>query len=53
VLYCPTTTVNFVVTNNRLYYFDAYGYSVHCAQPAVTWSGNVNDSRAAINPDTK
>jgi hypothetical protein len=54
VLYCPSTTVNFMVTNNRFYYVDAYGYSDHCALPGVTWSGNVNDSTgAAINPDTK
>jgi len=54
VLYCPTSTSNFVVTNNRFYYADAYGYSVHCANPAITWSGNVNNSTgAAINADTK
>jgi hypothetical protein len=54
VLYCPTSTTNFVVTNNRFSYANAYGYSVHCAQSAVTWSGNVNDSTgAAIKPDTK
>jgi hypothetical protein len=54
VLYCPASTSNFVVTNNRFYYHDAYGYSVHCANPAITWSGNVSNSTGApINADTK
>jgi hypothetical protein len=56
VLYCPSpgTTENFLVTNNRFYYANAYGYSDHCNLPGVTWSGNVNDSTGlTIQPDSK
>jgi hypothetical protein len=54
VLYCPTTAVNFVVTNNRMFYLNANGYSVNCARPTVTWSGNVNNTTGApIQADSK
>lgn len=44
-LYCPgrSTATDTVVTNNRFGPDHAFGFSVSCAKPTVTWSGNVRD----------